>query len=311
MAIDGNHSKKAMSGARFVPAKLPPGRCAGLRKRAGPPLPTLTFRPRTSALAQTPSSARGLPVQRRLRGLPSTSRPWTASRLRPSRCSPRPSHGRAGGGGGRPSRCPFKSLPSEAPQGDPGGGGSSTLSFRSSARSRAPRVAPPTGGAWHFGFPDALAAAVGLPASPGHAPRVGRLGRGAHLAAPAARPRRRHAAPAVARSALPGRRARSRLRLPAALRVETPERGLPSGAGRDHRVRQGAGAARRCTACTATCPGSMRPATRGSSTPLRSRCCATRHGAACSRMDENYNLLPHGVNFQDAIFPDTQEKDVF
>ncbi|XP_008951400.2 coiled-coil domain-containing protein 3 isoform X2 [Gorilla gorilla gorilla] len=27
----------------------------------------------------------------------------------------------------------------------------------------------------------------------------------------------------------------------------------------------------------------------------------------CLRMDENYNLLPHGVNFQDAIFPDTQE----
>lgn len=26
-----------------------------------------------------------------------------------------------------------------------------------------------------------------------------------------------------------------------------------------------------------------------------------------TRMDENYNLLPHGVNFQDAIFPDTQE----
>ncbi|XP_030072897.1 coiled-coil domain-containing protein 3 [Microcaecilia unicolor] len=25
------------------------------------------------------------------------------------------------------------------------------------------------------------------------------------------------------------------------------------------------------------------------------------------RMDENYNLLPHGVNFQDAIFADTQE----
>ncbi|KAJ7329525.1 hypothetical protein JRQ81_015699 [Phrynocephalus forsythii] len=25
------------------------------------------------------------------------------------------------------------------------------------------------------------------------------------------------------------------------------------------------------------------------------------------RMDENYNLLPHGVNFQDAIFPDTHE----
>ncbi|MBN3299669.1 CCDC3 protein, partial [Amia calva] len=25
------------------------------------------------------------------------------------------------------------------------------------------------------------------------------------------------------------------------------------------------------------------------------------------RMDENYNILPHGVNFQDAIFPDTQE----
>ncbi|EPY76481.1 hypothetical protein CB1_001428092 [Camelus ferus] len=24
-------------------------------------------------------------------------------------------------------------------------------------------------------------------------------------------------------------------------------------------------------------------------------------------MDENYNLLPHGVHFQDAIFPDTQE----
>ena len=93
MTIDGNHSKKAMSGARFVPAKLPPGRCAGLRTRAGPPLPTLTFRPRTSALPQTPNSARELPVQRRLRGLPSTARPWTASRLRPSRCSPRPSHG--------------------------------------------------------------------------------------------------------------------------------------------------------------------------------------------------------------------------
>ncbi|XP_065111323.2 coiled-coil domain-containing protein 3a [Paramisgurnus dabryanus] len=25
------------------------------------------------------------------------------------------------------------------------------------------------------------------------------------------------------------------------------------------------------------------------------------------RMDENYNILPHGVNFQDAIFPDTME----
>ncbi|XP_076861435.1 coiled-coil domain-containing protein 3a isoform X2 [Brachyhypopomus gauderio] len=25
------------------------------------------------------------------------------------------------------------------------------------------------------------------------------------------------------------------------------------------------------------------------------------------RMDENYNILPHGVNYQDAIFPDTQE----
>lgn len=25
------------------------------------------------------------------------------------------------------------------------------------------------------------------------------------------------------------------------------------------------------------------------------------------RMDENYNILPHGVNFQDAIFPDTVE----
>lgn len=24
-------------------------------------------------------------------------------------------------------------------------------------------------------------------------------------------------------------------------------------------------------------------------------------------MDENYNMIPHGVNFQDAIFPDTPE----
>lgn len=24
-------------------------------------------------------------------------------------------------------------------------------------------------------------------------------------------------------------------------------------------------------------------------------------------MDENYSILPHGVNFQDAIFPDTAE----
>lgn len=27
----------------------------------------------------------------------------------------------------------------------------------------------------------------------------------------------------------------------------------------------------------------------------------------CCRMDENYSLLPHGVNFQDAIFADTQD----
>ena len=139
----------------------------GLRKRAGPPLPTLTFQPRTSALAQTPNSARGLPVQRRLRCLPSIPRPWTASRLCPSLCRPRPSQGwGAGGGGGRPSPCPFTSLTSEAPQGDPGGGGSSTLSFRSCARSRAPGAAPPAGGAHHFGFPDALAAAAGLPHPP-------------------------------------------------------------------------------------------------------------------------------------------------
>lgn len=25
------------------------------------------------------------------------------------------------------------------------------------------------------------------------------------------------------------------------------------------------------------------------------------------RMDENYNIVPHGVNFQDPIFPDTAE----
>lgn len=25
------------------------------------------------------------------------------------------------------------------------------------------------------------------------------------------------------------------------------------------------------------------------------------------RMDENYNILPHGVNFQDAVFPDTAD----
>lgn len=31
-----------------------------------------------------------------------------------------------------------------------------------------------------------------------------------------------------------------------------------------------------------------------------------RHGL-CFSMDENYILLPHGVNFQEAIFPDTQE----
>jgi len=30
------------------------------------------------------------------------------------------------------------------------------------------------------------------------------------------------------------------------------------------------------------------------------------HGL-CFSMDENYILLPHGVNFQEAIFPDTQE----
>ncbi|KAF7228848.1 coiled-coil domain-containing protein 3a isoform X2 [Nothobranchius furzeri] len=29
------------------------------------------------------------------------------------------------------------------------------------------------------------------------------------------------------------------------------------------------------------------------------------------RMDENYNILPHGVNFQDAIFPDTTENKRF
>ena len=87
-----------------------------------------------------------------------------------------------------PSQRPFKSLPREAPQGDPGGGGSSTLSFRSDAWRQAPRAAPQGGGARHFGFPDALAAAAGLPPSPGHVPRVARLGLGAHLAAPATRP---------------------------------------------------------------------------------------------------------------------------
>lgn len=35
----------------------------------------------------------------------------------------------------------------------------------------------------------------------------------------------------------------------------------------------------------------------------------SRHPAVCllCRMDENYNILPHGVNFQDAIFLDTSE----
>ena len=35
----------------------------------------------------------GIPVQRQLLCLSSTTRPWTASRLRPSRCRPFPSHG--------------------------------------------------------------------------------------------------------------------------------------------------------------------------------------------------------------------------
>lgn len=82
----------------------------------------------------------------------------------PLRLPPTPPPRGAGGGGGRPSPSPFKSLPGEARQGDPGGGGSSTLSFRSGARSRAPRAAPPAGGARHSGLPDALAAAAGLPA---------------------------------------------------------------------------------------------------------------------------------------------------
>lgn len=29
--------------------------------------------------------------------------------------------------------------------------------------------------------------------------------------------------------------------------------------------------------------------------------------ASIFRMDENYNIIPHGVNFQDAIFPDTAD----
>ncbi|XP_010829408.1 PREDICTED: troponin T, cardiac muscle [Bison bison bison] len=44
---------------------------------------------------------------------------------------------------------------------------SSTLSFRIDAQSREHPAAPPAGGAWHFGFPDALAAAAaGLPLPP-------------------------------------------------------------------------------------------------------------------------------------------------
>nr|XP_013052562.2 coiled-coil domain-containing protein 3 [Anser cygnoides] len=34
---------------------------------------------------------------------------------------------------------------------------------------------------------------------------------------------------------------------------------------------------------------------------------AGRPRGLCFSMDENYILLPHGVNFQEAIFPDTQE----
>lgn len=34
---------------------------------------------------------------------------------------------------------------------------------------------------------------------------------------------------------------------------------------------------------------------------------ANKHVHVSYRMDENYNILPHGVNFQDAIFPDTLE----
>ena len=43
MAIDGNHSKKAMTGARFVPAKLPPGRCAGLQEEGWAASPHTDF----------------------------------------------------------------------------------------------------------------------------------------------------------------------------------------------------------------------------------------------------------------------------
>nr|XP_014335623.1 PREDICTED: uncharacterized protein LOC102265623 [Bos mutus] len=98
---------------------------------------------------------------------------------------------------------------------------------------------------------------------------------------------------------------------------------------------------RRFTACTMTCPANIKSATGGSSTSLRSRwmLCDQAWGSMLEvpggsrlnliglgyfsshshtvvqdysyffflRMDENYNLLPHGVNFQDAIFPDTQE----
>ncbi|XDA82105.1 hypothetical protein R6Z07M_011989 [Ovis aries] len=103
-----------------------------------------------------------LSIKRRLRCLPSTARPWTASRLRPSRCRPRPSHGGKEAAAAGPPRALLK-----ASQVGPAGGSrrrrEQHAEFRSGARSRAPRAAPPAGGARHFGLPDALAAAAGLP----------------------------------------------------------------------------------------------------------------------------------------------------
>uniref|UniRef100_A0A5F4VRM9 Coiled-coil domain containing 3 n=1 Tax=Callithrix jacchus TaxID=9483 RepID=A0A5F4VRM9_CALJA len=127
---------------------------------------------------------------------------------------------------------------------------------------------------------------------------------------------------------------------PGALSVEAPERPLPRGAGRDHRVRAGAGAATRgarplqppalavprrpgglfyVNKVEVLCDqawGSMLEVPAGSRLNLTGLGYFSCHSHTVVqdysyffflRMDENYNLLPHGVSFQDAIFQDTQE----
>ena len=174
MAIDGNHSKKAMTGARFVPAKLPPGRCAGLQEEGWAASPHTDFSAADLCAGANTEFGRGAPGPAPTALSPQHPEPLDGFPPPPLPLPPTPQPRGAGGGGGRLSPCPFKSLPSEAPQEDPGRGGSSTLSFRRGAWSqvpglRLPLVGPGTSDSPTLSLPP-RGSPLPWPCAPGSAP---------------------------------------------------------------------------------------------------------------------------------------------